>query len=120
MNDGTTGTVSVTVDDELAYVTSPEYTTVSTCAPASVEVKLYVADPAESVSVVMVVPVLYLSVTVTTPVGTAVDVLAPEATLMETASAAPDAGVAVAAESVVVEATAPAGTVSVIDPVEDA
>ena len=73
------------------------------CEPMMVEEKVYVAEPltrareefrpAPSTAMVKV------------PVGVAVFELEAEATLMVMASFAPDAGVVVAADSVVVEAT---------------
>jgi hypothetical protein len=75
------------------------------------------ADPFASVRVgVCVVPSTAI---VTVPVGVVVLKVDAEVTVMLMASLAPGAGVLVAAESVVVEATG-AGTVTVSEPVEAA
>jgi hypothetical protein len=73
------------------------------CEPTTVDEKVYVADPLESArDGLTVVPSTAIP---KVPVGVAVLELEAEATLMVMASFAPGAGVLVAAESVVVEAT---------------
>jgi hypothetical protein len=95
---------SVTTTDpvEPAYVESPEYVASITCDPAVVEEKEYVAEPVERASDdVCVVP---STVTLTVPVGVVASEVESEATVMVMVSLAPEAGVLVEAESVVVEA----------------
>jgi hypothetical protein len=84
-----------------------------------VEEKLYAAEPFASVSdEVCVAPSTAI---VNVPVGVVVLEADPEATVTVIASLAPDAGVVVAAESIVFDATGCAdATVTVTEPLEDA
>jgi hypothetical protein len=95
---------------------SPEYVAVIVCDPAVVDEKVYVAEPLASVSVGdCVVPSTAI---VTDPVGVGVLDADPEATVIVMRSFAPTAGVVVAADTVVCEATAV--TVRVSEPFEAA
>lgn len=115
-----TGAATVTVIDvlEAAYVVSPEYVAAIVCEPVTVDEKLYVAEPLVSVSVDAGVP---STETATVPVGVVVLDVEPEATVIEIASVAPEAGVVLAAISVVLEVTSVTlTTVTVTEPVEAA
>lgn len=95
--------VTVTVPVELANVEFPEYVAVMTCDPDVVEEKVYVAVPPESArDDVSVVP---STVTVRVPDGVVVMELDSGATVMVITSPAPEEGVLLAAESVVVVAS---------------
>jgi hypothetical protein len=92
----------------------PEYAAVMVCEPTTAEENVYVADPFTKVSVgACAVP---STVIVTAPVGVNVVEFDPDATVMVMVSVAPAAGVVVAAESVVFEATEV--TLTVTEPVE--
>ena len=86
------------------------------CGPAVADEKVYVAEPPASVSVGdCVVPSTAI---VTDPVGVAVLEADPEATAIVMRSFVPTAGVVVAADTLVCEATAV--TVTVSEPFEAA
>ena len=88
------------------------------CDPVVVEEKVYVADPAvRARDVFTVVPSTAI---VKVPVGLVVLELEAEATFIVMASVPPEAGVLVAADSVVVVATGVEPTVNVRAPVEGA
>ncbi len=72
------------------------------CVPAVEETKVNAAEPFDKVSGASVLP---STTTVTVPVGVAVMAPEADATVTVTASLAPEAGVLVAGESVVVVAT---------------
>jgi hypothetical protein len=92
----------------------PEYAAVMVCEPTTAEENVYVADPFTKVSAgLCAVP---STVIVTVPVGVNVVEFDPDATVMVMVSVAPAAGVVIAAESVVLEATAV--TMTVTEPVE--
>lgn len=93
---------------------SPGYVAVIVCDPAVIDEKVYVAEPLASVSVGdCVVPSTAI---VNVPVGVAVLEADPEATVIVMRSFAPTAGVMVAADTLVREATAV--TVNETEPVE--
>ncbi len=96
-------TVTESVPVELAYVPSPEYVAEMVCAPVVAEVNVNAAAPFANASVdVCVVP---STATVSVPVGVTVLALEADATIIVITSLAPDAGVNVAADKVVVLAT---------------
>jgi len=108
--------ITVKLSDPLdaMYVVLPEYAAVMVCEPTTAEENVYVADPFTKVSVgACAVP---STVIVTAPVGVNVVEFDPDATVMVMVSVAPAAGVVVAAESVVFEATEV--TLTVTEPVE--
>jgi len=92
----------------------PEYAAVMVCEPTAAEENVYVADPFTRVSAGLCTAPS--TVIVTVPVGANVVELDPDATVMLMVSVAPAAGVVVAAESDVFEATAV--TLIVTEPVE--
>ena len=109
------GTVSESVPLEGMYVESPEYAAEIVCEPVVAEENVYVAAPFESICVGAAVPSTLI---VNVPVGAAVTDADPDATVIVITSFAPAAGVVVAADSVVLEATLV--TVTVSEPVDAA
>jgi hypothetical protein len=96
-------TVTESVPLELAYVASPEYVAEMVCAPIVVEVNVNAAAPLTSASVdVCVAP---STATVSVPVGVTVLALEADATIIVITSLAPEAGVNVAADKLVVLVT---------------
>jgi hypothetical protein len=96
-------TVTEIIPLELAYVASPEYVAEMVCAPIVAEENINDAAPFTSANVD--VCVARSTATVSVPVGVTVLALDPDATIIVTASLAPDASVNVAADNVVVLAT---------------